>query len=77
MMDVTFERYEIAGDVTRTETMTVSDTKWTGELSKFARAWFGLDKRKPMEPAYQVDPAKVADRPMPWEESDVNGEVLE
>lgn len=76
-MDVTFERYETAGEKTRTETMTVSDTKWTCELSKFARAWFGLDKRKPMEPAYRVDPAKVADRAMPWEQTDVDGSALE
>ena len=69
-MDVTFERYETAGETTRTDTMTITDAKWTNELSKFMRDWFGVAKPRPTAAAF-------VDRAMPWQSTDVNGEVLE
>ena len=45
-MRVILERYESSGDGVLTDTVTIDDAKWTGDLARFLRDWCGIGKQK-------------------------------
>lgn len=54
-MRVILERYESWKDTVTTDTVTIEDARWTGELSRFVREWCAIRGR-------EVDRQKESER---------------